>query len=301
MCGDTTISQATRAAELAAIVNGNASSAGDPNELLSAVLAPLAELSPGVRGYLTRSEDELRQALEQSAERRVVLVGGDGTLHAAVNAGVDLHEVALIPTGRANNVTRALGIPEDLQVAAELAATGEARPVDLLRVDTAIGTRYCVEALSAGLQADARSRYNGANSGDLRRGVQALAAALRRYEPYRVELTADGAPAYAGPAAQVFLSNLPFFGLGFRVDPVADPADGRLEAIVLPARTRSEAARLLVSTFRGSHLARPGVEVRRARTATLESPLPIACDGTPFGLGPASVTVEPGRLRLVAP
>ena len=56
--------------------------------------------------------------------------------------------------------------------------------------------------------------------------------------PERVALRVDGAPLFAGPAAQVFLSNLPFFGFGFHVDPFADPSDGILEAIVLESATR---------------------------------------------------------------
>ena len=60
-------------------------------------------------------------------------------------------------------------------------------------------------------------------------------------------LRVDGAPLFDGQAAQVFLSNLPYFGFGFHVDPVADPTDGRLEAIVLrggdATRRRADAGR----------------------------------------------------------
>ena len=48
-------------------------------------------------------------------------------------------------------------------------------------------------------------------------------------------------------AAQLFLSNLPYFGFGFEVDPGADPADGRFEAIVFEARSRRRLLRLLLA------------------------------------------------------
>jgi diacylglycerol kinase (ATP) len=116
-----------------------------------------------------------------------------------------------------------------------------------------------------------------------------------------VSLNVDGAPLFAGPAAQVFLSNLPFFGFGFRVDPVADPSDGRLEAIVLDASTRRDVVRMLAAAREGRHLERAGVTWGRATRAHLERPLPLVADAQPLGVTTASVTVAAGRLRLVAP
>lgn len=227
-----------------------------------------------------------------------MLVGGDGILHSALNLGIPLPEVAFVPAGRANNVARALRIPLDLAGAARVAATAGARPMDVLRVESDRGTCYCVEALSAGVHADARSHYTGENSADLREGASAFAGALRRYHPYPVELSVDGRPGFLGEAAQVFLSNLPLFAFGFRVDPLANPADGLLEAIVLEARSRIRVARLLVSAYRGTHLRRPGVTIRKAHEAVISSSLPLAGDASPLGAGSAAVTVEQDLLRV---
>ena len=122
---------------------------------------------------------------------------------------------------------------------------------------------------------------------------------MRAYEPYPVDLELDGEPAFAGRAGQVFLANMPFFGFGFKIDPYADPSDGLLEAIVLEAPSRVSAATLLMSVYRGHHLDRAGVHVKRGRRARLTGPLPMAADGEPLGIESAAVTVEHGRLRLV--
>lgn len=282
-------------------VNGNASQSGEGDRLLAEVIGHLRDQGARASGSVTASEEELRELLDGADGRRVALVGGDGTVHSAVNLGVELPDLALIPAGRANNVARALGIPTDVAEAARIAATAPARPVDLLKVGTGGGCWYCVEALSAGLQADARASYDGENSGDLWAGVRAFAGALRRYRPYEVHLQADHAMAYRGPAAQVFFSNLPYFGFGFPVDPVARVADGLAEAIVLPARSRAGALKMLASVYRGRHLNGRRSTVRRAHSAELETPLPLTCDGTPLGVGSASVTVDPGKLRIAAP
>ena len=284
-----------------AVVNGTASGAGDPLALLDQVTAALRDAGAPVDGVVTRSEEELADVLAGADGRRVALVGGDGTLHSAVNQPVELPELAIVPAGRANNVARALGVPLDLRGAASVAAHALARPLDLMRVDTGSEREWVVEGVSAGLQADARSRYDGENSGDVRGGAHAFASALREYHPYEVALHADGAEAFEGQAAQVFLSNLPYFGFGFRVDPLAEPRDGLFEAIVLEADSRVDVARLMWSVYRGRHLGRRGVRVARAHEAVITGPVPLAGDGTPLGSGSATVSLEQGRVRVAAP
>ena len=284
-----------------AVLNGSASGVGDPVALLDQVTAAIAAAGAPVEGVVTESEDHLAEVLAGADGRRVALVGGDGTLHAAVNQPVDLPELAIIPTGRANNIARALGVPLDLRGAASVAANALAHPLDVLRVDTPAGREWALEGVSAGLQADARSRYTGVNSGDVRGGAQAFAAALREYHPYEVALNVDGESVYEGSAAQVFLSNLPYFGFGFHVDPLARPRDGLLEAIVLEAESRIDVARLMWSVYRGRHLFRPGVRVARAHDVVLTGSVPLAGDGTPLGSGSATVAVEQGRVKVAAP
>jgi diacylglycerol kinase (ATP) len=273
----------TERPDILVAVNGNASGSAEGERLLAEVSGELRRHGARAGGRVTASEDELRELLAEAEGRRVVLVGGDGTVHSAVNLGVELPELALIPAGRANNVARALGLPTDVSEAARIAATAPARPLDVLKVGTGGGCWYCVEALSAGLQADARAAYDGENSGDLRAGVRALGGALRRYKPYEVELQADGMPVHSDAAAQVFLSNLPYFGFGFEVG------------------SRAAALRMLLTVYRGRHLEGGRGSVRRTRRARLDTPLPLTCDGTPLGVGSASIAVEPGKLSIASP
>jgi diacylglycerol kinase (ATP) len=295
------ITGSTKDRHLLVVANARASSAEEPHWLLEDLASSLRAAGGRPETVVTDSEDALAEALARAGGRRVVLVGGDGSVHSAVNAVDELPEIALVPAGRANNIARAFGIPGRIADAGQVAAVAPARPVDLLRVSSGGSCMYCVEALSAGLQADARARYHADNSGDVREGARSLAEALRRYRPYELHLEADGKAAYDGQAAQLFLSNLPYFGFGFKVDPMANPADGLLEAIVLQAESRLEAVGMLLAAYRGRHL-RPGHStVVRAHEASLQSPLPLTCDGVPLGVGRASVAVEPGKLRLAAP
>jgi diacylglycerol kinase (ATP) len=286
--------------EVELVVNGRASGAAGA-EVLERATAALSAAGAQVRAHLTADERELEAVVRAADGRRLVLAGGDGTVHAFANLELpQLPVAALLPAGRANNVARALGIPVDWTAAAELAVRGRPAAIDALHVATRERTLYAVEGVSAGFHAAARHRYDGTNSADITAGLRALAAELRAFHPHEVALNVDGAPLFERPAAQVFLSNLPYFGFGFRVDPVADPVDGRLEAIVLEASTRRGVVRLLASARDGRHLQRPEVTWRRATRAHLTEPLPLVADAQPLGVTTATVTVAAGRLRLVA-
>ena len=296
--------ESTSRRRLLLVVNGRASGVDDPERTGDELRAGLEERGADADAVVTTSEEELWQVLRFAAEHdiRVVLVGGDGTPHAAANAPLRrLPELALVPAGRANNIARALGIPTTRDKALAVAAQMPARPIDALRVATPDRFVYALEAVSAGFQAEARAAYQADNSSDLRQGLRALVRALRRFRPYSAALRFDDGVASSDTVAQVFLSNLPYFGFGFEVAPGADPADGRFDAITLEARGRRRLLRLLLAARRGRHLAKRGV--RRVSTARVQltRPLPLVADAVPLGTTTATVSVEPARLRVAAP
>ena len=177
-----------------------------------------------------------------------------------------------------------------------------ARPLDALRVVTPDRFIYALEAVSAGFQAEARADYKADNSADLRQGLRALVRAVRRFRPYSAALRASTAASCArSSAAQLFFSNLPYFGFGFEVDPGADPADGRLEAIVLEARGRAPAAATACCRPARPALGKRGVLRVPATRAQLLKPLPLVADAVPLGTTTATVSVEHARLRVASP
>ncbi|HEX5896395.1 MAG TPA: diacylglycerol kinase family protein, partial [Thermoleophilaceae bacterium] len=293
----------SRSARLILVVNGRASGIEDPERMADELLAVLEELGADAESAVTYSEQQLWDILRFAADSgwRVVLVGGDGTLHAAANAPLArLPELALVPAGRANNIAHGLGIPTEKLEALAVAANASARPLDALRVATPDRFIYALEAVSAGFQAEARADYQAENSADLRQGLRALARAIRRYRPYTASVRVDGEAIRSSSVAQLFFSNLPFFGFGFEVAPSADPADGRLEAIVLEARGRTRLLRLLAAARRGRHIGRRGVTRVPATRVKISEPLPLVADAVPLGTTTATVSVEPARLRVAA-
>jgi diacylglycerol kinase family enzyme len=77
----------------------------------------------------------VRHAVEGGA-RRVVVAGGDGSVATA--AGVlrgNGCELAILPGGTLNHLAQALGLPEDLDAAARIAAGPKTRSIDLAEVN----------------------------------------------------------------------------------------------------------------------------------------------------------------------
>ena len=143
------------------VANGNASGLASAPEKIDAARRLLVRAGASVETRVTQSVEEMEALLAENADRRVALLGGDGTVHAVANAPGAKPELALLPAGGANNVAHSLGIPGDLPSAAAVAVDGAARPVDAIAAQSN-GRRYlAVEGVSVGFLAVARSFYRG--------------------------------------------------------------------------------------------------------------------------------------------
>jgi len=283
------------------IVNTNAS--GIERRIpRDALLAALRGAGAEVELQPTATVEELAAAWADDDGRRLVLVGGDGTVHAAARLGGPRREVALIPAGRANNVARSLGIPLDWRGAAHLAATGEPHPIDLMEARTGVGSRIVIESVSVGFLAQARVRYHGRNSADLSAGLRAGAGALAGFHPFAVRV--------AGPSgeeilelAQLFVANLPLYEFGLHVAPAADPTDATLDVVGISGRSRRAVLEMLYDLHRGKDLRHLGVHLWRSPNVSIQTDgcSPIVADSTDLGSGPVELRTLPAALRLVRP
>jgi diacylglycerol kinase (ATP) len=261
----------------------------------------------GLRGvrvetHLTETLGELAAAWPAFHERRVVLLGGDGTLHSAANLPLGPPELAILPAGRANNIARALGIPLDLRAAVELATEGRPRLLDLISVTSGERSYLAVEGVSVGLHALARAGYKAPNSADLGAALRSAMRALRAFDGVTLCVSSDGVPELL-TVGQLFVANLPLFAFGLRVAPLGRFDDGLLDVVGIPWEGRAHIVSTLARLRRGTHVGRPGTRTwtaGRIRIAT-GGRSPVIADTTDLGTGPVTLAVEPAALALVAP
>jgi diacylglycerol kinase (ATP) len=290
--------RAHRAGELILVVNANASGVRRRPEVDSRFAVVLRAEGAGVEIRVTESAAELA-AVAADPERRLVLLGGDGTVHGLANLPELGAEIALLPVGGANNIARSLGLPVDLAAAARLAVRGRARLLDAIEAQSANRRLVAVEGISIGLHALARSRYGGLNSTDVPAAVGAGIAAAARFRAVRMALELDG-EAELVALGQLFAANLPFYGPRLGVAPDADPFDGLIDVVALHTRGRLDTIAALAALRRGRDP--HAVTRRRARRVRVAAPgSPVIADTLELPRGTVELTVRPGALRIVAP
>lgn len=285
----------SRNPHLLLVANGNASGLSRRPTLVDDSAQLLRSAGARVETRVTSTLEELDLALA-TAERRVVLLGGDGSLHAAANSAYAA-EFALIPAGGANNVARSLGLPVDAGAAARLAVEGAARPVDAISVETPTSRYLAVEGISVGFHAMARTQYTAKNSTDVKAAIRAGIGAVRNFEPPTIALSVDGDSRLVR-IAQLFVANMPLYGPKLQVAP-ADPTDGLLDIVSIEGGRRTLLT-ALPHLRRGTHIGREGISHQRATRIKIATRgrSPIVADTTDVG-DTAELTIAPHALRIV--
>jgi diacylglycerol kinase (ATP) len=262
--------------------------------------ARFVELVPGACLLETGGrEDALRQAalaVERGLEV-LVAVGGDGTVHLALQAVAGTTTaLAIVPTGTGNDLAVHLGVPTAVEATAAAVLAGGTTAVDAVRVGD--GWFACV--LGTGFDAAVNERANAMRWPRGRRKYDlATLLELRTYRPQDLVLTLDGVRLDAS-VMLVALGNARSYGGGMRVCPGADLTDGLLDVVVVAPLSRRRFLQLFPRVFRGTHVTHPSVQVHRAREVVLEGPaLAVYADGEAFGHLPLTCRVVPRALRVV--
>ena len=231
----------------------------------------------------TSNPGELDGVLHRAASRRIVVAGGDGSLHAVVRA---LHRrreladkvLALIPLGTGNDFARGVGIPLDVEDAARLVLEGEVRPVDLI-VDE-VG-EIVVNNVHAGAGAQASRRGAAGSPASARSGsagstwassATRSARRSRRFSrPLRLRVKIDGEVVndLDQPVLMVALGNGSSVGGGTELNPDADPEDGSIDVVISQAVGPLAKFGYALHLSRGEHHERDDVRHLRGEVVSI--------------------------------
>jgi YegS/Rv2252/BmrU family lipid kinase len=261
----------------------------------------LRELGADVDAHASSSPADMTRAAAEASRGgydRVIVSGGDGTLHLAVR-DFDLARgtLALIPQGSGDDFAKVLGLPRNIRDACALALRGNAREVD---VATANNIRYLGVA---GLGFDSEvARYANENATFLRGSLVYLYAILRvlpRFTPHRV--TIDGTRNEEIMFATV--GNSRQYGGGIRIVPEALIDDGRLNLCVVHRTSRFQLLKTLPRAYTGAHVKSSFVETGHGTSFTFasERPMDVYADGERITATPVEFSLASERLRIVAP
>ena len=242
-----------------------------------------------------------------NGQRRIVVAGGDGSIHEAVNgivrAGGATH-LGVIPTGTGNDFAKASGIPLDwrhaLAALCRRLADGEpASSIDVGRMND----RYFANGAGVGFDAKVTriARSYRVPLGDLvyllaifRGMADGIATPALRIRTDHFE--------WDGPVTLANVSNGPWVGGMFHIAPMARNDDGALELLIADPVSRTRICSLLPGLMRGRHLNEPEITHASVKRLTIdaEKEVPSHLDGEVQA--PAThfeIEVLPAALKLL--
>jgi diacylglycerol kinase (ATP) len=251
---------------------------------------------------LTSARGEVERLAREAAGRgltRVLVCGGDGTVHEGVNglAGTDT-ALGILPGGRGNDLAATLGVPLDPIAAARYLIETPTRRIDLGVVN---GRRFGTTA-GIGFDADVATRTN---RGAWRRAgrfayVGGILASLVAFRAPHLRIRAGDARR-DGRYMMCAVSNTGRYGGGVLIAPAASPDDGILDLCLIRHASRLRLLRILPAAYRGEHVRAAEVEMLRAVEVEVSADreLPIIADGEAAGTTPARISVERSGLLVV--
>ena len=279
------------------LVANPAARAGQTGEEIAGVSARLGALGADVTEVIGSDAAETSTLIEQAVAggaERIVVLGGDGLVHLAVQSIAQSPTVlGLIPSGTGNDFAGALGLNAEATVAVE-AALGDPSQVDLMR----IGNRWGASVATAGFSVAVNERANRMRfpKGASRYTVATLLQ-LPRMTAAGFQLAIDDDEQNV-VASLVTIANTSDFGGGMRISPEASPTDGLLDVTVVGEVGRVELLRWFRKVFDGTHLDHPKVSTFRGRAVTVTADADIWADGEPVAPAPVTIEAVPGALLL---
>jgi diacylglycerol kinase family enzyme len=248
--------------------NPTAGTEGHSRDLLLSALR-LAGLSGH---YCSVKDDDFDAALRRSSEL-VMVAGGDGTVAKVIARLSDRSiPIAILPLGTANNIARSMGIVGAPLELAETLRLDRSRRLDIGSAQGPWGHRRFVEAVGLGPLAQAiekgsKRKSNGADR--LRKSRRLLQRLLRKADVLNIEIRIDG-ETVAGDILAVEILNVVYTGPALPLAPGADPGDGKLDVVCIPASRRKDVA----SWIEAPHEAPPPVVTEQGRKVVITGEFP---------------------------
>lgn len=270
----------------------------------------LAEAGCPVETHLSRAVGDLEAQVTAAVDagaRRIVVAGGDGSVHEATNGLMrSTGEAAfgVVPTGTGNDFAKACDVPLDWQqatqaLAARIAVGGGTRTIDV----GLMNGRYF--ANGAGIGFDARVTH-------IARGYRwPIGDIVYLLAIFRGLVDGAASPAmhirageyrWDGPLTLANVANGPWVGGMFHIAPMANNGDGHFDLMIADAVTRRRVMTLLPAVMSGEHMDQPEIHHWPVTDVTIEAdePVPSHLDGEMQPLASRfEMSLLPGALRLL--
>ncbi|MGL5004626.1 MAG: diacylglycerol/lipid kinase family protein [Casimicrobium sp.] len=250
----------------------------------------LAAHSPATRFIEAQSIEHTRTSLiETPSESRVVIIGGDGTVHQALPAILERnHTLGIVPFGSGDDAARAIGVHGmQWHEALRFALTESSSRIDIGIAEFNKQRVPFIVCMNAGL--DAAVTLRAINGPKFLHGLpRYLLATLREIATLRmwpIDVRLDGELVKSGDALFTSALNTPSYGSGMPAVPHARIDDGTLNMLHASRCSRLQTLLLLPRLLAGTHLTDSRVSTQTFNEMQLRSVnlVPLAADGEYLG------------------
>ena len=195
-----------------------------------------------------RHAAELSALAARTGYRKIMAVGGDGSIHEVFEgvlgwcetSGTDPSEfyLAVAPIGSGNDWIKSFGVPKDVMKVLEIVARDTFVQEDVVKV-TLAGGKVSWMANIGGLGFDSHvcERVNAQKDRGMRSSsiyLRSLLYNLTHTKSFNAVFYRDDEQIYSGPILDVAFGNGSYCGGGMQECNLANPCDGILDAIILP-------------------------------------------------------------------
>ena len=213
-----------------------------------------------------RHATALAQQAAAEGYRRIIAVGGDGSLHEVFNGicrwcaatGVPTEEFLLgvVPIGSGNDWIRSLSVPNDTIEVVNLIRRNSFGRMDVMRVKSSGGrTAYMANIGGVGFDSHVCKRVNTQKESG-RRGkliyLNSLRYTIFNLKSINISVVADGEVVFTGLCYSVAFGNGRYSGSGMRQVPLAVLDDGLLDYTIIPKTPLLKVVRELPRLFNGT-------------------------------------------------
>ncbi len=213
-----------------------------------------------------RHATALAQHAAAEGYRRIIAVGGDGSLHEVFNGicrwcaatGVPTEEFLLgvVPIGSGNDWIRSLAVPNDTIEVVDLIRRNSFGRMDVMRVKSSGGkTAYMANIGGVGFDSHVCKRVNTQKESG-RRGkliyLNSLRYTIFNLKSINISVVADGEVVFTGLCYSVAFGNGRYSGSGMRQVPLAVLDDGLLDYTIIPKTPLLKVVKELPRLFNGT-------------------------------------------------
>ena len=283
---------------------------GRTGRRMSRIMDILVEASVAFELYASRSEGDLEEQVwtnVQSGADRIIVAGGDGSIHEAVNGIMRAERSArlgVIPTGTGNDFAKACTIPLDWEHATRLLADRLSVDATSRRIDIGrMNDRYFANGAGIGFDAKVTqvARSYRWRVGDLVYLLAIFRCMLDGIATPDMTIVSDELQ-WSGPVTLANISNGAWVGGMFHIAPMADNSDGMLELLIAGPVSRLRMTSLLPKLIRGKHMSEPEISHVSSRRIRIDAsaPVPSHLDGEVQSLATSfDIAVLPEALDLL--